>query len=98
MILKIKHISVTAKRNLKASSYIDTSILKKQLEAARLKYEPLIVKFLLIAEAPPDSIDRFFYYENVHQHDYLFLGIAQSLYPEIKEKFLATGRDQALKI
>lgn len=62
--------------------------LKKQYEIARTKYKPDNVKYLLIAEAPPDSIDRFFYYENVKEHDHLFLGIAQALFPELKDDFL----------
>ncbi len=79
------------------ASNIDTIQLKKQLEKARLKYKPETVKYLLIAEAAPDSIDRFFYYENVRQHDYLFLGVAQALYPELKNNFLASGRSSDLK-
>lgn len=76
---------------------IDIAQLQKQLERARLKYKPEIVKYLLIAEAPPDSIERFFYYDNVHQHDYLFLGIAETLYPDLKEMFLASGRSSDIK-
>lgn len=71
--------------------------LKKQLENARLKYKPDNVKYLFIAEAPPDSVDRFFYYENVSRHDYLFLGVAQALYPELKDKFIANRRSSDIK-
>jgi len=76
---------------------VDISQLKKQLEKARLKYKPKTVKYLLIAEAAPDSIDRFFYYENVRQHDHLFLGVVQALYPELKENFLSSGRSSEIK-
>jgi hypothetical protein len=76
---------------------INVSALTQKLESARQKYKPILVKYLLIAEAPPDSIERFFYYENVKQHDHLFLGVAQALYPELKEKFLSSGRDQQIK-
>ena len=73
--------------------------LLKQLEKARLKYRPDRVKYLLIAEAPPDNINRFFYYDDVREHDYLFLGVAQALYPDLKDEFLANGREAAtLKI
>jgi hypothetical protein len=71
--------------------------LKKQLENARQKYKPEIVKFLLIAEAPPDSLERFFYYENVRQHDYLFLGVAEAIYPTLKEQFLVSQRSSEIK-
>lgn len=69
----------------------------KEIERARLKYKPNIVKYLLIAEAPPDSIDRFFYYEDVKEHDYLFLGVAEALYPELKSDYLNTRRSTERK-
>lgn len=71
--------------------------LKKQLETARLKYKPESIKYLLVAEAPPNNIERFFYYDNVNKHDYLFLGVAQALYPELKDKFLMSGRRSEIK-
>ena len=71
--------------------------LKKQLQKARQKYKPEAVKYLLVAEAPPDSIGRFFYYDNVRQHDYLFLGVAQALYPKLKDEFIASGRSSKIK-
>jgi len=76
---------------------IDNATLKSNLENAQQKYKPKKVKYLLVAEAPPDSLDRFFFFENVRQHDYLFLGIAQALYPELKEKFLSSGRSSEIK-
>lgn len=75
----------------------DISQLKKQLEKAREKYKPETVKYLLVAEAPPDSLERFFYYDNVRQHDYLFLGVAEALYPKLKEQFLLSGRSSEIK-
>jgi len=90
-----KAATVKPKDNVTAT--VDISKLKKQLENARHKYKPETVKYLLIAEAPPDSIDRFFYYDNVHQHDYLFLGVTQALYPDLKDKFLASGRSKEIK-
>jgi hypothetical protein len=62
--------------------------LKKQYEIARVKYKPDHVRYLLIAQAPPYSIDRFFYYEDVRKHDHLFLGITQTLFPQLKDDFL----------
>lgn len=76
---------------------IENAAIKSNLENARQKYKPKKVKYLLVAEAPPDSLDRFFFFENVRQHDYLFLGIAQALYPELKEKFLSSGRSSGIK-
>lgn len=71
--------------------------LRNKLEAARLKYKPVLVKYLLIAEAPPDSIDRFFYYDKVKNHDHLFLGVSQALFPGLKESYLRSGRDPIIK-
>ena len=46
--------------------------LYNQLEAARRKYKPEKIDLLFIAEAPPNAINRFFYYENVTEADYLY--------------------------
>jgi hypothetical protein len=59
-----------------------------KIENARLKYKPDLITILLIAEAPPDSLDRFFYYKNVRKGDYLFLGITEAIYPDLN--FLST--------
>jgi hypothetical protein len=52
---------------------------------------------LLVAEAPPNSLERFFYYDSVRQHDYLFLGVTEALYPNLKEQFLLSGRSSEIK-
>jgi hypothetical protein len=65
--------------------------------AAREKYKPEQVRCLLIAEALPDSLDRFFYYPDVRRADYLFLGVIHVLYPGMKDEFLATRRSSGLK-
>ncbi len=74
----------------------DENLLKK-LEEARKKYKPEKIKIIFIAEAPPDSLDRFFYYENVKKADYLFLGIIDALYPNLKESFLKSKRTPEIK-
>lgn len=65
---------------------------RSKIENARLKYKPDRVKTLLVAEAPPNSLERFFYYENVKEKDYLFLGVAEALYPKLKNDFIESGR------
>lgn len=89
----IKEVDIKVNNN----DNINLKELKVQLENARLKYKPDKIKYLLIAEAPPDSIERFFYYPDVRQHDYLFLGVAQALYPQLKDKFISSGRDSRIK-
>lgn len=88
---------VTVKSKAADFKPINIQDLKTQLEKARNKYKPDRVKYLLVAEAPPDSVERFFYYDNVHQHDYLFLGVSQALYPDLKENFLASRRSSKIK-
>jgi len=67
---------------------MDNNDILKQLESARQKYLPNNIKAIIIAEAAPDSIDRFFYYEDVRTADYLFLGIIGVLYPDVKRLYL----------
>jgi hypothetical protein len=55
--------------------------LKNIVEEARNKYRPRNIKYLLIAEAPPREYQRFFYFENVRDHDSLFLETMKVLYP-----------------
>lgn len=74
-----------------------TTEQKRRAKAAREQYKPEQVRCLLIAEALPDSLDRFFYYPDVRRADYLFLGVMQVLYPSLKEEFLAAKRPSALK-
>lgn len=62
----------------------DSEYLREQYAAARNKYKPSHIKILLIAEAPPNNLDRYFYYEDVKSHDSLFLEIMGILYPDLK--------------
>lgn len=48
----------------------DVGLENRKLAAK--KYQPDKIKLLLIAEAPPKSEDRYFYYENVTEQDSLF--------------------------
>lgn len=77
---------------------VEINELKKQLQKARIKFKPDRVKYLLIAEAPPESIERFFYYDNVHQHDYLFLGVAQAFIQTLRKSLLLVGGTTTLRI
>lgn len=71
--------------------------LAKRLAAAK-KYKPKRVKLLLVAEAPPCDLDRYFYFEQVNKHDWLFRYVWEGLTgekPERDEKaiHLASLRD-----
>jgi len=52
--------------------------LKKRLTAAK-KYKPTQIKLLLVAEAPPCDLDRYFYFEKVDNHDWLFRYVWEGL-------------------
>jgi hypothetical protein len=47
--------------------------------AAASKYKPRRVKLLLVAEAPPCTPGRYFYFERVEQHDWLFRYVWEGL-------------------
>lgn len=49
---------------------------------AQSKYKPDSIKYLIVAESPPNTPERYFYYEDVRKHDYVFTGIISVLYPE----------------
>jgi hypothetical protein len=48
-------------------------------DRAARKYRPAAVKLLLVAEAPPSSLDRYFYFEDVSTRDSLFRYIARAI-------------------
>lgn len=47
--------------------------------AAARKYQPERVRLLLVAEAPPCATDRYFYFETVDKHDWLFRYVWEGL-------------------
>lgn len=69
----------------------------RQLHEAQTRWQPAEIRCLLIAEAPPNNPHRYFYYADVRNHDHLFLGIMQALYPERKQRYVAEGRLVTLK-
>lgn len=55
--------------------------MRENIESARQKYKPNVIKFLLIAEAPPPpESKRFFYFPDVKIHDHLFLETMKAVY------------------
>ena len=53
-----------------------------QYDAAAARYAPSETRVLFVAESPPASIDRYFYYKDVRKHDDLWIGLMKALYPE----------------
>jgi hypothetical protein len=69
--------------------------------AAAAKYQPKKIKLLLVAEAPPCDVDRYFYFEDVDKHDWLFRYVYEGLTEkkptrENKADHLAQLRDAGL--
>lgn len=69
----------------------------EKIKNARLKYLLEKISMLFIAEAPPAAVDRFFYYECVEKHDWLFLGIQKVFEPEKADIYLNSHRPPFLK-
>lgn len=51
---------------------------ERRASAAR-RYQPAAVKLLLVAEAPPGALDRYFYFADVDSQDSLFRYVARSI-------------------
>jgi len=55
---------------------------RKRREQAAARYRPERVDLLLVAEAPPGSLDRYFYFEDVREQDALFRYVARGVLGE----------------
>lgn len=51
-------------------------------EQAAAKYRPTKTSLLFVAEAPPSSLDRYFYFENVRGQDSLWVELLKELFGE----------------
>jgi len=65
----------------------------------RKRFLPNHLSIIFIAEAIPDSDDRFFYNFNTTSHDWLFLGLIRALYPDINKevKYLREHKKEILE-
>lgn len=72
-----------ARRERKASvAILDEdagSNAQRRRERSATKYRPVLVKLLLVAEAPPAALDRYFYFEHVSTQDSLFRYVARAI-------------------
>lgn len=57
----------------------DAVAIRKQIDSARAKYKPEMIKLLFVAEAPPEAAERFFYYETVKDNDWLYIAIVKAI-------------------
>jgi hypothetical protein len=56
--------------------------LYEPYDVAAAKYRPTETTVLFVAEAPPDSLDRYFYFENVKRDDWLWIALMKALYTQ----------------
>jgi hypothetical protein len=50
----------------------DAVVARERREREAGRYKPDKIDLLLVAEAPPTALDRYFYFEDVHTQDSLF--------------------------
>ena len=55
---------------------------RRRREQAAARYRPQHIDTLLVAEAPPSALDRYFYFEDVNIHDSLFRHVVQAVLGE----------------
>ncbi len=72
-----------------------TSLSDRQIAVA--KYRPNKIKLLLVAEAPPCTLGRYFYFEHVDQHDWLFRYVWEGLMGDKPDRSRKAGHLAALR-
>ncbi len=51
-------------------------------EAAAGRYRPKVIRVLLVAQAPPAAVDRYYYFPDVAVHDWLFRAVTKTILPQ----------------
>lgn len=80
---------------------VAAEVRQRRAEAAE-RYRPDEVRLLLVAQAPPDAADRYFYFTDVAQQDSLFRSVARAILPHTeptrdnKASLLAQLRDRGV--
>lgn len=64
---------------------VSSQSTRNRYEVARKRYRPARVNVLFIVEAPPADHRRFFYFEHVKTHDWLFLALMRALYEDARD-------------
>lgn len=80
---------------------MNDSVARRRREQAAARYRPEVVRLLLVAEAPPSELDRYFYFEDVGTHDGLFRYVVKTVLDEEpsrsgKARQLAALRDRGV--
>ena len=56
-----------------------TRLARGRRAEAAARYQPNRVELLLVAEAPPSALDRYFYFDDVREQDALFRYVAKAV-------------------
>jgi hypothetical protein len=59
-----------------------TDAARRRRSAAARRWQPDRIELLLVAEAPPSALDRYFYFEDVSTHDSLFRHVVEGVLGE----------------
>ena len=65
-----------------------TGFARRRYQQARARYVPRRTRVLFVAEAPPLSLERYFYFEDVRNGDWLWIALMKELFP------CGMGRDE----
>jgi hypothetical protein len=57
----------------------EAELARRRRDAAAARYKPSVVELLLIAEAPPAALDRYFYFDDVPDQDSLFRHVVRAV-------------------
>ena len=57
-------------------------VARRRRAAAARRWRPDRINLLLVAEAPPSALDRYFYFEDVPTHDSLFRHVVEAVLGE----------------
>jgi hypothetical protein len=67
---------------------------RERRRRAAQRYRPDEIDLLLVAEAPPSALDRYFYFEDVLTHDSLFRHVVQGVIGETPSRDKAPYLDE----
>ena len=68
---------------------------REPYESAAAKYRPVKTRVLFVAEAPPSSLDRYFYFEDVRHQDSLWVELTKEVFGP--EAWQNTKRERSRK-
>src|SRR3954471_11295797 len=91
-----RHVVTTGNRHMSAIEGRDMAIdaARERRRRAAERYRPDVIDLLLVAEAPPSALDRFFYFEHVPTHDSLFRYVVRGLLGETPSRDKARYLDE----